>query len=270
MMNVTVLSLSPVDLTLASILIIVNGLVSLLLGLQVHKSLVTAALRMVIELLLVGLILRWILGNQSPLMTTLAVLVMIAAAAREVASRPKKQFQGRFGLGISAIVVGTSSLLTVALALTTAIRPEPWYEPRYAIPLTGIVLGSVLNSASIAMDTFLSSASSSAAEIETRISLGATRHEAMRPQLIAAVRSGILPVINQMSAAGIITLPGIMTGQVLAGMDALEAAKYQILLMFILAGASGMAAYGCTSLAALRLTDSRHRLRLDRLRPGFR
>jgi len=68
-----------------------------------------------------------------------------------------------------------------------------------------------------------------------------------------------------MSAAGIITLPGIMTGQVLAGMDALEAAKYQILLMFILAGASGLAAFGCAYLAAWRVTDERHRLRLDRL-----
>lgn len=264
----SVLSLSATDLALASILIVINGVASLVLGLQVHKSLIVAAIRMVIQLLLVGLVLRWILGNQSPMMTALAVLVMIAAASREVASRPRLPFQGFVGLGISAAVVGLSSILTVALALTTAIRPEPWYEPRYAIPLMGIVLGSVLNSASIAMDTFLSGANAAAAEIETRLTLGATRHEAVRPQLIAAIRSGMLPVINQMSAAGLITLPGIMTGQVLAGMDALEAAKYQVLLMFILAGASGLAAYGCASLAALRLTDSRHRLRLDRLSSG--
>lgn len=261
-----VLSLSPLDLALASILIILNGVASLALGLQVHKSLTVAAVRMVVQLLLVGLVLRWVLGNQSPLMTALAVFIMIAAATREVASRPKRPLQGRFGLGISAVVVGTSSLLTVALALTTAIRPEPWYDPRYAIPLMGIVLGSVLNSASIALDSFLSGANSAAAEIETRLALGATRQEAVRPQLVAAIRSGMLPVINQMSAAGLITLPGIMTGQVLAGMDALEAAKYQILLMFILAGASGISAYGSASLATLRLTDSRHRLRLDRLR----
>lgn len=260
------LSLSAPDLVLASILLVFNGVVSFVLGLQIHKSLAVAAVRMVIQLLLVGLMLRWILDNQSPVMTALAVFVMIAAAAREVASRPRKPLQGAFGLGISAMVVGASSLLTVVVALTTAIRPEPWYDPRYAIALMGIVLGSVLNSASIALDAFLSSASHAATEIETRLALGATRHDAVRPQLVAAIRSGMLPVINQMSAAGLITLPGIMTGQVLAGMDALEAAKYQILLMFILGGASGMAAYGAASLAALRLADARHRLRLDRLR----
>jgi putative ABC transport system permease protein len=260
------LSLSATDLMLASALVLLDGVASLALGLQVHKPLAISALRMVVQLLAVGLLLRWILGNQSPLMTATIVVLMIAAAAREVASRPRKPFKGGTGWQISVTVVGAASMLTVVLALTTAIRPEPWYDPRYAIPLMGIVLGSVLNSASISLDAFLAGASAAATVIETRLALGASRHEALRPQLISAIRSGMLPIINQMSAAGIITLPGIMTGQVLAGMDALEAAKYQILLMFILAGASGIAAYGCAALAALRITDARHRLRLDRLR----
>jgi len=80
-----------------------------------------------------------------------------------------------------------------------------------------------------------------------------------------SVRRGLLPTINQMAAAGIITLPGIMTGQILAGMDPLEAAKYQILLMFLLSGGSGLAAVAVVYLAAWRLTDDRQRLRLDRL-----
>ena len=76
----------------------------------------------------------------------------------------------------------------------------------------------------------------------------------------------MLPIINQMSAAGVVTLPGIMTGQILAGMDPVEAVKYQILLMFLLSGGSGLAAVSIAYLAAWRLTDSRQRLRLDRLR----
>lgn len=260
------LPLSATDLAMSAILVLVNALASLALGLQIHRSLLVAALRMVAQLLLVGLALRWILGNQSPWLTALAVLLMIAAAAREVASRSRKPLAGSAGLRISTVVVGTASMLTVALALATALRPDPWYDPRYAIPLMGIVLGSVLNSASIALDAFLTGASSAAAVIEARLALGAGRRDALRAPLIAAIRSGMLPVINQMSAAGIITLPGIMTGQVLAGMDALAAARYQILLMFILAGASGLAAFGAATLAMLRLTDGRQRLRLDRLR----
>lgn len=260
------LSLSGTDLALSASLLVFNGLVSLALGLQVHKSLALAALRMVLQLLLVGLVLRWVLASQSPWLTVVVVLLMVMAAAREVASRPRTPMRGAAGLRIGITVVGAASTLTVAMALLTAIRPEPWYDPRYAIPLMGIVLGSVLNSASIALDSLLASLRSAAAVIETRLALGESRDAALRPQVIAATRSGLLPVINQMSAAGVITLPGIMTGQVLAGMDALEAAKYQILLMFILAGASGLAAYGCARLAARHMTDQRHRLRLDRLK----
>jgi UDP-glucose/iron transport system permease protein len=81
-----------------------------------------------------------------------------------------------------------------------------------------------------------------------------------------AIRRGLLPIINQMSAAGIVTLPGIMTGQILAGLDPLEAVKYQILLMFLLSGGSGLSTLAVSYLAARRLTDPRQRLRLDRLR----
>jgi putative ABC transport system permease protein len=81
-----------------------------------------------------------------------------------------------------------------------------------------------------------------------------------------AIRRGLLPIINQMSAAGIVTLPGIMTGQILAGLDPLEAVKYQILPMFLLFGGSGLSALAVSYLAARRLTDQRQRLRLDRLR----
>jgi len=261
------LQLSAMDLALAAILVVLNGILSLLLGLEIHRALAIATLRMVIQLLLVGLALHWILTLHSPLVTALAVLLMITAAAREVAVRPRHRLRGWSSYRISGTVISVASLLTVALALTTAIRPEPWYDPRYAIALMGIVLGSVLNSASIAMDNLLAGVRTGANVIEGRLALGATRSQALRPLVITAIRSGMLPIINQMSAAGIITLPGIMTGQVLAGMDALDAAKYQILLMFILAGASGLAAFGCATLAARRVTDERHRLRLDRLQP---
>lgn len=253
------------DLSLAAILVMFNAALSLGLQLKIHRSLLIAAVRMVVQLLLVGLVLRLVLEMRSPLVTLLVILLMLLAAAREVATRPKTRLSGTGMYAISGVVVSVSSLLTVTLALLTAIRPQPWYDPRYAIALMGIVLGSVLNSASIALDSFFSHVRSSQKMIEARLALGATRHQALQPYLVMAVRSGLLPVINQMSAAGIITLPGIMTGQVLAGMDAFAAARYQILLMFILAGASALAAIGSAYLAAYWMTDERHRLRLDRL-----
>ncbi|MFL9924041.1 ABC transporter permease [Herbaspirillum lusitanum] len=260
------IQLSTEDLLLASLLVLVNGGLSMALGLRVHRSLLVAALRMVVQLLLVGLALRYILEWKSALATSLVVLVMIAAAAREVAVRPARRLRGWQSYGISGAMVSATSLLTVLLALLTAIRPEPWYDPRYAIPLMGIVLGSILNSASLTLDVFFNSVYNFRSVIDSRLALGEARFVALRRYIMAAVRSGLMPNINQMSAAGIITLPGIMTGQILAGMDAVSAAKYQILLMFILAGASGLAAIGCACLAAWLVTDERHRLRIERLR----
>ena len=101
--------------------------------------------------------------------------------------------------------------------------------------------------------------------IEAQLALGVSFSQAMRGLVRGSVRRALLPIINQMSAAGVVTLPGIMTGQILAGMDPLEAAKYQILLIFLLSGGSGLAAVAVVYLAAMRLTDDRQRLRIDRL-----
>ena len=154
---------------------------------------------------------------------------------------------------------------TAVLALTTAIRPQPWYDPRYALPLTGIILGNVLNAGAITLDGVLSGFPRERVKIEARLALGETFTEATRPVVVDAIRRGMVPLINQMSAAGIVTLPGIMTGQILAGMDPLDAVKYQILLMFLLAGAGGLVSVLIALLAARRFTDERQRLRLDRL-----
>jgi len=127
------------------------------------------------------------------------------------------------------------------------------------------VLGSVLNSASIALDTFLGDVSGARNQIEARLCLGASLRTALAPIMRNAVRKGLIPVINQMSAAGIITLPGIMTGQLLAGMDPVAAVKYQILLLFLLAGSSGLASGAVVWLASRAIGDERDRLRLDHL-----
>jgi putative ABC transport system permease protein len=146
-----------------------------------------------------------------------------------------------------------------------ALRPDPWFDPQVLIPLVGIVLGNVMNGVSISLNAFNTGIVRERTAIEARLALGADRRSAFRPMQRSALRSGMIPVINQMSAAGIITLPGMMTGQILAGMPPFEAAKYQILVLLLLAGGAGLGALGSTWLAVRRVTDGRDRLRLDRL-----
>ena len=258
-------TLSPLDLATAASLVVVDAAISMALGLRLQGRLAWASGRMVVQLLAVGVLLRWVLALHDPWVTLLVVTVMALIAAREISARPERRLKGWGGLAVSAPSVALATVATAGLALTTAIRPQPWWDARYAIPLTGIVLGSVLNAGSLALDTLLEGAASDRAGIEAQLALGSGFAAATRPLLRRAVRRGLLPVVNQMSAAGLITLPGIMTGQIMAGMDPMEAVKYQILLMFLLAGASGLAALSIAVLALRRLTDTRQRLRLDRL-----
>jgi putative ABC transport system permease protein len=261
----TPILLTPFDLAIAAVLILLDVMLSLSLSLGLHTQLVWSAARMVIQLALIGFVLRLVFSLASPLATLVVVLAMVAIASREVAVRPEQRL-GRFGnYAVGGSAVAFATFLTALLALTTAIRPQPWYDARYAIPLAGIILGSVLNGASLALDSLLGSVVRERAAIEAQLALGASFHQAMRGLIRTSVRRALLPIINQMSAAGVITLPGIMTGQILAGMDPLEAAKYQILLLFLLSGGSGLAAVAVVYLAAMRLTDDRQRLRIDRL-----
>jgi putative ABC transport system permease protein len=261
----TPILLHPTDIAIASVLILLDAALSVALQLRLHWQLGIAAGRMVLQLVLIGFVLRAVFAIASPWLTLLVVVVMVAIAGREVAARPEQRLR-RFGnhlVGGAAVAMAT--LITALLALTTAIRPHPWYDPHYAIPLAGIVLGSVLNGGSLALDSVLGGVVRERAAVEAQLALGVPYMRAMRGLIRTSVRRGLLPTINQMAAAGIITLPGIMTGQILAGMDPLEAAKYQILLMFLLSGGSGLAAVAVVYLAAWRLTDDRQRLRLDRL-----
>jgi putative ABC transport system permease protein len=262
----TPILLTPFDIAIAASLILLDAALSILLKLRLHWQIAIAAARMVFQLVAIGYVLRFIFSLNNPVATLFLILVMVLVAAREVAARPERRLTGLTNFVIGVISVAFATFVTAMLALTTAIRPQPWFDPHYAIPLAGIILGSVLNSASLSLDSFLGSVRRERQAIEARLSLGETYVEATAPMVRDAIRRGLLPIINQMSAAGIVTLPGIMTGQILAGLDPLEAVKYQILLMFLLSGGSGLSALAVSYLAARRLTDQRQRLRLDRLR----
>jgi putative ABC transport system permease protein len=260
------ISLSPQDLAISASLVVLDAILSLILALNLHRQILIAAARMVVQLAAIGYILKLVFALNNPAATLAIVLVMILIAGREVAARPEKRFKDLSNLALGAGSVALATMLTAILALTTAIRPHPWFAPRYAVPLAGIILGNVLNAASLTLDSLLGSAAREKPAIEAQLCLGAPYWQAVGPQLRAAIRRGLLPIINQMSASGIVTLPGIMTGQILAGLDPIEAVKYQILLMFLLSGGSGLAAVAIAYMAAWRLTDGRQRLRLDRLR----
>ena len=256
-------ALSFADLGIAAVLVLLGATLSLMLQLGVARSLLVAGARMVVQLLLVGLVLKTVFAVRSPWWVALVLVAMLGAASYETLSRQQRRFIGWWGPGLGAGTTMVATVVVTAFGIAT-LQPTPWYAPELAIPLFGIVLGNAMSSVSISLNAFNTGLARERPAIEARLALGEPRYVALAPVQRSALRSGMIPVINQMSAAGVITLPGMMTGQILAGMPPLEAAKSQIFVLFLLSGAAALGAIGATLAAAWHATDERHRLRLDR------
>lgn len=258
-------SLSLVDLCFAALLLIANGAISIGFRLGLERTILISSVRMVVQLALVALALKVIFGLESPLWTALFALFMTAAAAYEVLSRQERRVAGPFMLALGAGAPFFAGLIATMFAAVVVIGPDPWYAPRYVLPIFGMMLGNALSGTSLVLNAMTTSAEAERAGIEARIALGATRFEALEGVLRRALTMGMMPILTAMATTGIVALPGMMTGQILAGVDPVEAAKYQVMILFLVAGSTGLAVVAAGLGSVLLLTDERHRLRLDRL-----
>jgi putative ABC transport system permease protein len=261
-----VVPLSPLDLGLAALLVALLALLSLRMRLDLAGQIVIAAVRTTVQLLLVGLVLKTVFAHVNLLWIGLMALVMLLAAGREVMGRQKRRFAGWWGFGVGTVSMFVSSFSITLLALTAIIDIQPWYAPRYAVPLLGMVLGNTMTGMAVALDRLTQAAWSQRTAIEGRLILGEEAPAAIAGIRRDSIRSGLIPIINAMSAAGIVSLPGMMTGQILGGSPPLEAVKYQILVMFLIAAGTGFGTITAVWLGGQRLFDERHRLRLERLK----
>ncbi|MFP4601531.1 MAG: ABC transporter permease [Halochromatium sp.] len=260
------ISLSPFDLALASGLVLLVAWLSWRLHLGIERRILIAAARSTVQLALLGLVLKALFATTEPLLIGLLALMMLSVAGWEVMARQRRRFRGAWGYGIGALSMFLSSFSITLLALTTIIGVTPWYQPQYLIPLLGMLLGNTMNGIAVALDGLSRQAWEGRNRIEARLLLGATWNEAIAEIRRDALRAGLIPITNAMATAGIVSLPGMMTGQVLAGSPPMEAAKYQLLIMFLIAGGTGLGSVAAVWIGARRLFDGRHRLRLERLR----
>lgn len=262
------IALDTTDLVIAASLILINGALSVALSLGIARAFFIATVRMIVQLTAIGAVLGFLFAQVSPGFTLMAATIMILFAGWEVMMRQERRLTGVWAYGL-----GTGTMLFAAgavsvFALTTQVQPDPWFHPRYALPLLGMVLGNTMTGVSLGLDTFTTGAVRERDAIEAQLALGATRQEALLPLTRDALRAALMPIINSMAATGVVYLPGMMTGQILAGIPPAQAVQYQILIMFLLAGGTGIGAITAVMGSLYRLTDDRHRLRLDRLRPA--
>jgi putative ABC transport system permease protein len=252
------------DVALGGGLVLVAGVISVALRLDLERRLALAAARTVIQLMLVGYVLRWVFRLDTAWAVFGVVGIMLLAASRAAVARSSRDYPGAMpGAFATLVAAGMATVFVVTWAI---IGNRPWWSPQYLIPILGMILGNGLNGISLCLDHLLETLAERRGLIEADLAHGATRWEAAREPLSDAVRRGMIPIINSMMVVGIVSLPGMMTGQILAGADPLQAVKYQVVVMFMIAAATSLGCIGIAVLTYLRLFNARHQLEAGRIR----
>lgn len=248
--------IEPFKLLLASGFILVSGLLSILFSLKMEKILFVGMCRTFIQLLLLGYLLLWVFSLNNPLIIILLLCLMILFAAKtatgRLASKPKGLYLPTL---LSILIPGLSITFMVT---EVVIDVKPWYEPRYLIPLGGMVIGNSMNGISISLNQLFQDFKSRKDEINGLLALGATSWEASLKSIRSALYTGLIPVINSMNAVGIVFIPGVMTGQILAGADPIQASSYQIVVMLMLSAATTIGSIIAVSLSYRLAFNSKH------------
>lgn len=255
--------LSLADVGIAASLIVVNGLISVALTLGLGRRLALAAVRTVVQLLAIGYVLGWVFSVNRwyvvlPLMMLMTIVAGFAGAARGAHTYAGQRLD-------SLVSISASAWLVAAVGLFAVMRVHPWYEPQYAIPILGMILGNTLTGVSLAIERMTEELTARRDRVEMTLALGGTRWEAARAPARQAARAGMIPTLNQMAVVGVVSLPGMMTGQVLAGQSPLQAVRYQIVIMFLIAAASALGTVGAVVLTYRRLFRADHVFVAERL-----
>ena len=200
-----------------------------------------ATARMLIQLLVIGYVLTYIFNADQPYVVLVVLLVMMAVASW-IALRPLgRRTPSRYAIAFAA--VAASGLLTLVLVTQGVLSLDPWYDPRYAIPLAGMIFSAAMNAVSLAAERY-----------DAELATGTAPAEALPTSLNAA----LIPQVNTLFAVGLVALPGMMTGQILAGVEPLIAVRYQIVVMCMLFGVTALSAAAYLVLAGRFATATAH------------
>jgi putative ABC transport system permease protein len=243
--------------------IVLAGVSSVALRLGLGRDLIWGTVRCVAQLFLMGFVLRFLFGLESAWPVWLVFAGMILLAAQIVSGRVGRSGAPVFWPTLVTMLLSYSVVSVVVTALIVQVRP--WYKPQYFLPLGGMVIGNSMTAMALALERLLSGLDRNRAQVELFLSLGADRNEASRPFLREAIRAGMMPSIVSMMGVGVVFIPGMMTGQVLAGADPLVAVGYQIVVMLMLVGSTALGSVvSCLWLRRLCFTAA------QQLRPGLR
>lgn len=257
------IELAPWQIGAAAALVLVNGGLSIWLKLGLERTLAVASVRSVVQLALLGVVLEPVFAAENPWLVGAICLAMVGLASRAAAQRSSRGFPGMTRSTLLALLLSAGS--TAVLGTAAILQVDPWWEPRYLIPMLGMILGNGLTGISLGLDRCLQQLDEHRDRVDAILAFGASPAEAARPVVAEALRAGMIPILNSMSVVGLVTIPGMMTGQILGGTPPLQAAAYQMLILFLIAAATGLGALVSIQLAVRAVFDDAGRLRPERI-----
>jgi len=249
------------EVALALLLVVVGAAVSRYRGLGLERDVGVAAVRSFAQLLAVGYVLAFVFAGHGGL-TLVVLAVMVTTASFTVGGRARDIPGVRL---IAAAALATASVCTLGVIVGLGIIP---LRARAIVPLGSMVIANAMTTVALVMTRLRDELAAHRREVEARLSLGQTAHLASLPWHRAALRSGMLPIVDQTKVVGLVSLPGAMTGMILAGAPPLAAIRLQLVVMYMILGGNSFAAVVAAELTRRRLFTPHHQLvRALRRRP---
>lgn len=230
-----IISLSLYQLLVAYVFVLIVFLIMKWRKIPKQKLLFMAAVRMSIQLILVGYLLLWVFDQKNPWVTLLIIMVMQTFAVATILDKFKK----KISVPLKKVVMisfPTATLSVLLYFLFLVIQIDPWYDPQYFIPIAGMIIGNSMTGVTLALSQMDTQMKDHHAKVEEVLILGGSVSEATKPLIDKSFQEAIVPTFNSMLGMGIIFLPGMMTGQILSGVSPLLAIRYQIAIMLGILG----------------------------------
>ncbi len=256
--------ISNAELVVVSFLIVLSIGLAILEHLGLTRDIVVSCIRAFAQLTLVGFVLGAVFDNVRAIWVFLIVAVMIGVAVQAGGSRISGNVPRRHI--ILAVSIGVASVGTLAFVVVAVVRPATWYDPQIVIPLAGMIVGNTMSGSALALNHFVSDLRNRQDDVEALLGLGATSDQAVADVVRGSIRVSLIPSIAGMMVVGIVALPGMMTGQILAGQQPEQAVRYQIVVQYMLLFAAVLTASLAVRLARRRFFTDAHQLRRELLR----
>ncbi len=237
-----IVNLNITNLSLAYIFIFMLLVIVKIKGISREKLIIVATIRMTVQLMLAGFVLVFLFDNINPYYTILVLCLMEFFAINTILKRIKNNSNKKLKrLIIISMVLGT--ITTILYFVLVVLNLTPWYDARYFIPISGMLIGNSMTGITLGVTNLIDGVHNQRQAIENSLMLGASPKTAIKTIVDKAFDSAIIPTINTMIGTGIVFLPGMMTGQILAGASPMTAIQYQIAIILGIVGSVSLTVF---------------------------